>query len=137
LISPPWQKWLKSTTLLVKGMRHPNPNAPTPQIDTNINDEQFCHAIHHTRERMPSSPSSRHYGNYRTLLHDPDLLSYISSLANFCFHWGVLTLQWWEKVTQPLIPKDPGPPHITRLWRIVLGSRSQCMPCLVNLLGAA
>lgn len=40
-------------------------------------------------------------------------------MANFCFHWGV-TLQWWEKVTQPLIPKDPGPPCITHLWHIFL-----------------
>ena len=82
---------------IIKGMRYPHPTAPTPPIDIMILDEQFCDAMKHTRERTSSSPSGQHYGHYGTLLRDPNLLASNSSLANFCFHWGV-TLQWWEKV---------------------------------------
>jgi hypothetical protein len=104
---------------IIKGMRYPDPDIPTPTIPTNISVDQFAAAIKHTRESTSSSPSGRHYGHYRTLLRDHDLLACIASLANICFQWGV-TLRRWEKVIQPLIPKDPGTPRITRLRRIAL-----------------
>ena len=90
-----------------------------PTIPTNITVEQFAAAMKHTRESTSSSPSGRHYGHYRTLLRDHELLACITSLANICFQWGV-TLKRWTRVTQPLIPNDPGTPRITRLRRIAL-----------------
>jgi hypothetical protein len=104
---------------IIQGMRYPDPDNPTPTITTTITAQQFADAIAHTRESTSSSPSGRHYGHYRALLRNTDLLACISSIANFCFQWGV-TLRRWEKVTQPLIPKDTGPPKITRLRRIAL-----------------
>jgi hypothetical protein len=104
---------------IVNGMRYPDPLTPTAQIDTMIMTETFSDAVKHTRERTSSSPSGRHYGHYRTLLHDEELIGAIASIANYCFQWG-RTLPRWEKVTQPMIPKDPGTPRITRIRRITL-----------------
>ena len=87
----------------------------------------------HTRERTSSSPSGRHYGHYRSLLHDPALLGNIASLSNFCFQWGV-TLKRWEKVTHTLIPKEPGTPRLTRIRRITL-IEADLNVCLSELFG--
>jgi hypothetical protein len=97
---------------IIRGMRYPDLAKPTEPIDTTITTDTFSQAIAHTRERTSSSPSGRHYGHYRTLLRDENLIGDIAALANFCFRWGK-TLTRWEKVTQPLIPKDPGTPRIT------------------------
>jgi hypothetical protein len=102
---------------IIRGMRYTDPDNPTPPIDTNIATDTFMDAMKHTRERTSSSPSGRHYGHYRTLLRDEELIGCITQLANFCFQWGK-TLKRWEKVTQPLIPKDPGIPKINRVRRI-------------------
>ena len=53
---------------LIKGMRYPNPESPTPCIDTHLTYEGFQSAIMNTRERTSSSPSGRHYSHYRALL---------------------------------------------------------------------
>ena len=104
---------------IIQGMRYPNPDNPTAPIDTTITMETFSQAVAHTRERTSSSPSGRHYGRYRTLLCDENLIGDIASQANFCFRWGK-TLAQSEKVTQPLLPKDPGTPHINWIRRITL-----------------
>jgi hypothetical protein len=93
---------------IIKGMQYPDPTNPTPPIPTNITVEQFAGAMKHTRESTSSSPSGRHYGHYRTLLRDQDLLACITALANICFQWGV-TLQRWTRVIQPLIPRTLAP----------------------------
>jgi hypothetical protein len=74
---------------IIKGMRYPDPANPTPTIPANITVEQFAGAIKHTRESTSSSPSGRHYGHYRMLLRDQDLLACITTIANICFQWGV------------------------------------------------
>jgi hypothetical protein len=118
---------------IIRGMQYPYPSNPTPSINTTISLESFNSTITHTRESTSSSPSGQHYGHYHTLLHDPDLLDCISSIANFCFQWGV-SLTRWEKCTQPLIPKDPGVPRITRLRRIAL-LEADLNVCLSDLFG--
>jgi hypothetical protein len=104
---------------IVHGMRYPDPSNPTPTIDITITTDTFSAAVKHTRERTSSSPSGRHYGHYRALLRDEQLIGAIANVANYCFLWGI-TLPRWEKVTQPMIPKDPGTPRVTRLRRITL-----------------
>jgi hypothetical protein len=104
---------------IVHGMRYPDPSQPTETIDITITMETFSDAVKHTRERTSSSPSGRHYGHYRALLRDEQLIGAIAALANYCFLWG-RTLPRWEKVTQPMIPKDPGTPRVTRIRRITL-----------------
>jgi hypothetical protein len=104
---------------ILRGMRYPDPSLPTPPINTQMTADDFSSAMAHTRERTSSSPSGRHYGHYRALLRDQNLLGDIAALANFCFQWGV-TMKRWEKVTQTLIPKEPGTPRITRMRRITL-----------------
>ena len=74
---------------LIKGMRYPDPQKPTPIFNSNITDEEFFKAIFNTRESTSLSPSGRHYGHYHMLLRDPGLLGCITSIANFCFTWGV------------------------------------------------
>jgi hypothetical protein len=118
---------------IIQGMRYPDPTSPTPTIDTTITIENFSEAIAHTRERTSSSPSGRHYGHYRALLRDKNILGLIAAIANFCFQWGK-TLKRWEKVTQPLIPKDPGTPRITRMRRITL-IEADLNTCLSELFG--
>jgi hypothetical protein len=118
---------------LIAGMQYPEPANPTPTINGSISLEEFCEAIAHTRERTSSSPSGRHYGHYRTLLRSENTLAIIASLANFCFQWGV-TLSRWEKVTQPMIPKDKGPPRINRIRRITL-IEADLNVCLSELFG--
>ena len=103
---------------LIYGMRDPDPDKPTPTFDTTITDDDCFQAVYHTRESTSSSPSGRHYGHYRTLLRDPSLLGCIALIVNFCFQWGV-SLCRWERVIQPLIPKDPGVPRINRMCWIV------------------
>jgi hypothetical protein len=118
---------------LLHGMRYPDTSNPTEPINTQITTETFSDAMEHMRERTSSSPSGRHYGHYRALLRDKETLGQIASLANFCFQWGV-TLKRWEKVTQPLIPKDPGTPKITRMRRITL-LEADLNVCLSELFG--
>jgi hypothetical protein len=84
-----------------------------------LDEEGFISAIAHTRERSSSSPSGRHYGHYRALLQIPTILGLITSLANFCFDWGI-TMARWEKVIQPQIPKDKGTPQINQIQQITL-----------------
>ena len=118
---------------IITGMQYPDPKHPTEPINTTITTESFSDAMEHTRERTSSSPSGRHYGHYRALLRDKILLGLIAALANFCFQWGK-TLKRWEKVTQPMIPKDPGTPRITRMRRITL-IEADLNTCLSELFG--
>jgi hypothetical protein len=118
---------------IIRGMQYPDPDNPTPPIDTHITNETFMDAMKHTRERTSSSPSGRHYGHYRTLLRDKELIGCIAQLANFCFQWGK-TLKRWERVTQPLIPKDPGIPKINQIQRITL-IEADLNICLSELFG--
>ena len=118
---------------IITGMRYPDPLQPTAPIDTTITIESFSDAMAHTRERTSSSPSGRHYGHYRALLRDKTILGIIADIANFCFQWGK-TLKRWEKVTQPMIPKDPGTPWITRMRRITL-LEADLNTCLSELFG--
>ena len=118
---------------LIKGMRYPDPESPTPCIDTHLTYEGLQSAIMNTRERTSSSPSGRHYGHYRTLLRSPTILGIIAALANFCFQWGV-TMKRWEKAIQPQIPKDEGTPRITRIRRITL-LEADLNLCLSELFG--
>ena len=53
------------------------------------------------------------------LMRDPTILGCIALIANFCFQWGV-SLRWWAKVIQLLIPKDPGVPRIDQMHQIIL-----------------
>jgi hypothetical protein len=104
---------------IIQGMQYPDPTTPTTPIDTTITAETFSQVVAHTRERTSSSPLGRHYGHYRTILRDATLIEDIAAIANFCFQWGK-TLTRWEKVTQPLLPKEPGTPRINRIRRITL-----------------
>ena len=99
---------------LIKGMQYPDPESPTPQINSEITYEGLSKAMAHTRERTSSSPSGRHYGHYRTLLRSPMILGIIAALANFCFKWGV-TMTRWEIAIQPQIPKVRGIPRIDKI----------------------
>ena len=104
--------------MCIRDRRYPDPSLPTPPINTQMTADDFSSAMAHKRERTSSLPSGRHYGHYRALLRDQNLLGDIAALANFCFQWGVT--KHWEKVTQTLIPKEPGTPRITRMRRITL-----------------
>ena len=97
-------------------------------INTTITDNEFFQMIFNTRERTSSLPSGHHYGRYQTMLRDPTLLDCITSIANFCFTWGI-SLRRWEKAVQPLIPKDPGVPQIHRMRHIILieGDLNVCL----------
>jgi hypothetical protein len=92
---------------LIQGMQYPDPNHPTPTINTIITTDTFIDMVKHTCKRTSSFPSGRHFGHYRTLLQAPDLLGNIAAVANFCFQWGK-SLKRWERVTHTLIPKEPG-----------------------------
>jgi hypothetical protein len=118
---------------LISRMQYPDPANPTPMINFTIDAEGLTSAISHTREGTSSSPSGRHYGHYCSLIQSPDTIGYIASLADFCFNWGV-TMQRWEKVTQPQLPKESGTPCITWIQRITLIEADLNM-CLSELFG--
>eukprot|EP00957_Ditylum_brightwellii_P028207 2129617-Ditylum_brightwellii.AAC.1 len=57
------------------------------------------------------SPSGHHYGHYKVLLDNEDMLQVHSIMMSFPFQYG-FTLTRWLKAVDVMLEKDPGSPKI-------------------------
>ena len=77
--------------------------------------KSFCHFIKTAKESTSSSPSGRHYGHYKSLLHSaPSILKGIFKVMSLALQHGIVPDRWKNTVTT-LICKDNNIPYIHRL----------------------
>ena len=77
--------------------------------------KEFTHFIANSTEKTSSSPSGRHYGHYKSLLHSaPTILKGIYKLLCLSLQHGVV-LERWKTTVTTLICKDDNIPYIHRL----------------------
>ena len=85
---------------------------PIPLLPTWKEFQQF---IASSNEKTSASPSSRHYGHYKALLHSaPSVLRGIYDLMCLALQNGIVLERWKQTVTT-LICKDDNTPYIHRL----------------------
>lgn len=77
--------------------------------------EQFKSFIKKSKEKTSASPSSRHYGHYKSLLKKiPHVLADIFKLLRLSLKYGII-LDRWKKTITTLLCKDDNIPYIHRL----------------------
>ena len=87
----------------------------TPEIPLIPTWKEFTKFIHNSTEKTSSSPSGRHYGHYKSLLHSaPTILRGICKLMCLALQHGIV-LERWKTTVTTLICKDKNKPFIHRL----------------------
>ena len=77
--------------------------------------KEFTTFISKSKEKTSSSPSGRHYGHYKSLLHSaPTILKGIYKLLSLSLQYGIV-LDRWKKTITTVICKDDNTPYIHRL----------------------
>ena len=90
-------------------------NESTTEIKFMPTYEQFKTFIHKAKEKTSASPSSRHYGHYKTLLdRSEQALQGIFSILCLALKYGII-LDRWKKTVTALLCKDDNTPYIHRL----------------------
>ena len=98
---------------LLTTFRKPD-NAQNPEITFELNYEAFRQFVKNSKEKTSTSPSSRHYGHYKSLLDGaPDILEDIFRLMNLSVKTGVF-LTRYQKTLTTLICKESGTPYLHR-----------------------
>ena len=99
----------------------------------------FTSFIKNTKEKTSASPSTRHYGHYKSLLHScPSILKGIFQILCLALEHGIV-LDRWKKTITTLLCKDNNVPKIHRLRPIHIVevelqffSKSQWSRSLIN-----
>jgi hypothetical protein len=86
----------------------------TPQITTEISQEDVQKGFSKWKERTSKSPSGRHLGHYKALIQNKTLLSSLTKFLQLIVDKG-LVLHRWCNAVNIMIEKDQGHPKITRL----------------------
>ena len=77
--------------------------------------KDFVKFISNAKEKTSSSPSGRHYGHYKSLLHSaPSILRGIYKILCLSLQYGIV-LDRWKKTITTVICKDDNTPFIHRL----------------------
>ena len=77
--------------------------------------KEFSDFIGKATEKTSSSPSGRHYGHYKALLHSaPSILKGIFKIMCLSLQYGIV-LERWKKTITTVICKDDDTPYIHRL----------------------
>lgn len=77
-------------------------------MNDTITMDDFKAMLHATDELTSSSPSGRHYGLYKAIVHTPSILQLHTLLASIPFKYGFI-LERWKKVTQIMLKKKSQP----------------------------
>lgn len=80
--------------------------------------EEFKQFIKGSKEKTSTSPSGRHYGHYKALLHGGSkYLATIHSILETAIQHNII-LRRWKHTTTTLIEKEPGLPYVHRMRAI-------------------
>ena len=92
------------------------------RVDLWTSFETFKDFTVKVQENKTSSPSGRHYGHYKVLAMEEDLLTVVYDVMALDLERGIVLERWWE-VHQVLLLKDPprSKVHIFRNIMLVEG----------------
>ena len=91
----------------------------TPEVELIAKFEDFKRFASQAKESKGGGPSGRHYGHYKVLAQEEDILRIVFRVMALALKHGVV-LRRWEMVHQQLIKKDRGSSKIHRFRNITL-----------------
>ena len=83
-------------------------------IKTEISLDEYKKGFRSWKECTSTSPSGRHLGIYKALLHSDIITSDMCTMLNVAIRLGLVPSRWCQAISV-LIEKDPGNPNINRL----------------------
>ena len=102
----------QAANTLLQSFASSEPSAPIPLLPT---WKEFCSFIENSKESTSCSPSQRHYGHYKSLLHSaPTILKGIFKIMCLALKPGIVLDRWKTTVTT-LLCKEHNSPKIHRL----------------------
>ena len=90
-----------------------------PETELEVTYERFAAFIKSVKESKSSLPSGRHYGHYKTLQEEEELLRLVFKVVQIALQ-NRIVLERWKHVHQILFLKDPPAVRIDKFRNIML-----------------
>jgi hypothetical protein len=86
----------------------------SPNISTDISEDDVRRGFGRWKEATSTSPSGRHLGHYKAIIQHNTLLACLTKFLSTATAGGI-SIHRWQQATNIMIEKDPGKPTINRL----------------------
>ena len=106
------------TARILRTLSTPAPLLPQDKQFT-VTPAEFIATYKRVNEATSSSPSGRHVGHYKAILHDPTLVELHANMMSIPYQVGFAP-ERWTRVTDIMLEKEPGNPKCHRLRILAL-----------------
>ena len=89
------------------------------KVELRTTFKTFQALVKKVKENKTSSPSKRHYGHYKVLAMEEELLRVVYDVIDLALERGIV-LKRWREVHQMLLLKDPPRSKVHRFWNITI-----------------